>query len=100
MDRVGKSSLAIFALVLSTLFFLPGLPLLGAILGVVALRRIARSNGALGGRQIAIFAIVIGLSTGLLFQGVLFAISVPRYLAFVRQVRTSEAQTILYSMRA
>jgi type II secretory pathway pseudopilin PulG len=100
MTKPKTSTLAIFALVLAALFFIPGVPIAGGILGVVALRRIARSNGALGGRRIAIWAIVAGAVSGLFFQGILAAITIPNYVEFKSRARTSEAQTILYAIRA
>jgi hypothetical protein len=100
MPAAKTPALAIFGLILAAMFFIPFVPLLGVIFGALALRKIVRSNGAIGGRRIAIAAIVVGIVTGVLFQGLLFAITVPRYLDYEKTARTSEAQTFLYAMRA
>ena len=57
---VRTSLLAIASLVMSLVCCLPGFPLLGALLGIVALVAIA-SNAALAGKGLAIAGIVLGL---------------------------------------
>jgi hypothetical protein len=55
------SIMAIVALVCSLICFVPGLSIVGVLLAVVALLMISGSNGRLGGRGIAIAALIIGL---------------------------------------
>jgi len=52
---------AIFSLVCSLICCLPGIPMLGAVLGIFGLIGIGRSNGRVGGRGLAITGIVLGL---------------------------------------
>ncbi|GJM19678.1 MAG: hypothetical protein DHS20C14_18910 [Phycisphaeraceae bacterium] len=52
---------AVFSLVSSLICCIPGLSLIGIVLGVLALVGIGRSNGRVGGKGLAIAGIVIGL---------------------------------------
>jgi hypothetical protein len=63
------SVLAIVALVCSLICIIPGLGILGAILAVVALVMIGGSNGRLGGKGLAIAALVIGLLVSTVWIG-------------------------------
>jgi hypothetical protein len=100
MSRGPRSTLAIFALMLASMFFLPLLPIAGAALGYVALRHIRRSGGALRGTRVATAAMVLGIVFGVVFQGTVAAIAIPTYLRSAARARSAEAGTILYAMRA
>jgi hypothetical protein len=63
------SGLAVASLVVSILGCLPGVGLVGLILGIAALPGISRSNGRVGGRTLALLGIVFGLLTTLLWCG-------------------------------
>ena len=63
------SVLAIVALVLSLICIIPGFGVLGAILAVIALIMIGGSNGRLGGRGLAIAALIIGLLVSTVWIG-------------------------------
>ena len=63
------SVLAIVALVLSLVCIIPGFGLLGAVLAVIALIMISGSNGRLGGRGLAIAALIIGLLVSAVWVG-------------------------------
>jgi hypothetical protein len=65
-----RSPLAIAALVLALVPCCPPVSLLGAILGLVALRRIQLANGPPANRRLAIAAVLIGIGVSL-FSGFL-----------------------------
>lgn len=71
IDIPQNSTLAIVAFVLSLLFFIPFLPLIGAILGIVALV-LMKKDPKIGGKGFAIAAICIGFTITLI--GVLILI--------------------------
>jgi hypothetical protein len=88
---VGKqkmSALAVAAFILSLLFFLPFIPLIGAILGIVSL---ARGRQDLGGKGLAIAAIPIGLVLVLFLQGMMAAIAIPAFIRYTRKAKAIEA---------
>ncbi len=64
------SLLAILALVCALVCFIPGVGLLGVLLAVFALVGIAGSQGRLGGKGIAITALVLGLLVSLVWIGI------------------------------
>jgi len=64
------SLLAIFALVFSLLCFVPGMGLIGSIMGVAGLIVIGASRGRLSGRGMAIAGIVLGLIFSMIWAGV------------------------------
>jgi hypothetical protein len=64
------SILAIVSFVLSLLCCIPGVGLIGAILGGVSIVRISKSRGRLSGRGLAIAGVVIGLISTLIWVGV------------------------------
>ncbi|MCH2149396.1 MAG: DUF4190 domain-containing protein [Phycisphaerales bacterium] len=55
------STLAVVAIVLACIPFCPPISALGAILGLIAMRRIRDAGGRLKGRRLCITAIVVGL---------------------------------------
>lgn len=59
-ERPPASQLALAALICGLLICIPFLGLLGILLGGLALGRIRRSNGRLGGRRIALWGMGIG----------------------------------------
>lgn len=69
------SVLAIVALVLSLICFIPGLGAIGALLGVVALILISKSAGRLVGSGFAIAGIIIGLIVTVLWVAALVGAS-------------------------
>jgi hypothetical protein len=86
MDPAVKkkgNGLAITALVLSALFFLPIIPLFGLILGIVALAT-GRS------KPISIVAVCLG-GFFTLMTGLYAAIAIPAFMKFVRRSKVVEA---------
>lgn len=61
---------AVFSLVCSLVCCIPGVSLLGAVLGLVALLGIGRSRGRVGGRGLAIAGIILGLLFTMLWVGI------------------------------
>src|SRR5687768_1693436 len=92
------SGLAIAALVLSILFCVPLAPLAGIILGIVALSKIDRSNGALTGKGLAIGAIIAGVFTIVMNVGVLAAIAIPNFIRYQLRAKQSEAKVTLHAI--
>ncbi len=84
--RPGQG-LAITALVLACLFFVPLLPLIGLILGIVAL---VKSRP--GDRGLAIAAVVVGGVTLVMNVGVCAAVAIPSFMKYVKRSKTSEAR--------
>ena len=78
-----KDSLSVVALVLASLFFVPLAPLVGLVLGIVALS--TRRNKTLG-----ILAVCIG-GFFTLFVGIEIAIAVPAFMKYKQRVKTIEA---------
>jgi hypothetical protein len=64
--RVRVSAMASVGLVLSLVACCPFFSVFGGVLGLMAYRRIALSDGRLGGRRIALTAIFLGAGLGLL----------------------------------
>jgi type II secretory pathway pseudopilin PulG len=87
------SALAIAALVCAFLCF----PL-GLILGIVALIRIGNSNGQLGGKGLAIAALVIPLAATPII-GILSAIAIPNFIRYQQRSKQSEAKSVLGGIR-
>jgi hypothetical protein len=79
--------LAIFALVLSCLFFVPFLPLIGLVLGIVALVR-ARPGQP---RGVAIAAVAVGPVSFFFLQAMCAAVAIPAFMKYVRRSKTVEA---------
>lgn len=73
MMEQRTSVLAIIALVCGLICFVPALPALGTILAIIALVLIAGSNGRLGGRGLAIAALILGLVFSALQIGIAVA---------------------------
>lgn len=67
--------MAITALIIAAVPCCPFVNLVGAMLGVAALRRIHASRGVLGGRRLATTAIAIGLGLAVLLSGAWLAFS-------------------------
>lgn len=86
-QNAPTSKLAIAAVVFSVLCCWP----LGVVLGVAALIRIEGSKGALGGKTLAIVALVISL-LAVPGMGVLAAIAVPNFVKFQCRSKQSEAR--------
>jgi hypothetical protein len=95
IPRQKMSGLAITAFVLSLVFFLPVVPLVGAILGIVAL---ATHKPDRGGKGLAIAAIPVGLVMVFFFQGLIAAVSIPAFIKYTRKAKTVEATESLDKM--
>jgi hypothetical protein len=63
---------AVLSLVCSLVCCIPGLGVLGTVLGVFGLIGIGRSNGRVGGKGLAIAGIIIGLLVSALWIGIVF----------------------------
>lgn len=87
--------LAIAALVCALVFCVPLLPMIGVVLGVIALTQISRSQGRLAGQGLAIAAIAIGSITMIMSVGVLAAIAIPNFVRYQLRAKTSEARANL-----
>ncbi|HZS42525.1 MAG TPA: DUF4190 domain-containing protein [Polyangia bacterium] len=81
------SGLAIFALVMSCLFFIPFAPLIGLVLGIVALVR-ARPGQP---RAVAIAAVAVGPVSFFFLQAMCAAVAIPAFMKYVRRSKTVEA---------
>jgi hypothetical protein len=82
-----RSALPVVALVFACLFFVPLLPLVGCILGIVA---VARSKPG-EPRGVGIAAIATGGAIFLFFQGIYIAIAIPAFLKFQSHAKAVEA---------
>ena len=95
-ERPPTSQLALAALICGLLICIPFLGLLGILLGGLALGRIRRSDGRLGGRRIALWGMGIG-SAAL----VIWVMGLDRfqlyYLGEVHQRMTSSIQRVVES---
>lgn len=61
MGEQKTSIMAIVSLVCSLICLVPGLSIIGVVLGIIALLMIASSNGKLAGRGLAIAGLIVGL---------------------------------------
>lgn len=85
-DTRRTSVLAVFSLVLSLVCCIPGLGLLGAGCGVGALVGIGTSRGRVGGKGLAIAAIVVGVLVSLAWVAGYYGVKV----AFEQMLTTSQ----------
>ena len=79
------NGLAVTALVLSAMFFLPIIPFFGLVLGIIALAT-GRS------KPISIVAVCLGAFFTIM-TGVYAAIAIPAFMKFIRRSKTVEAST-------
>jgi type II secretory pathway pseudopilin PulG len=93
------SGLAIAALVLSLLFCIPLAPLIGLVLGIVALMQIDKSKGALTGKGMAIGAIVVSLFTIVAAIGMMVAIAIPNFARYQARAKEAEARVSLMQLK-
>ncbi|MCK5799135.1 MAG: DUF4190 domain-containing protein, partial [Deltaproteobacteria bacterium] len=94
------SGLAITAFVLSLIFVIPFLPLIGAVMGIFATISLGKKPW-LGGRGLAIAAIPVGFSVFFLLQaGMMAAIAIPAFVKYARKSKTVEATEALDKIRA
>ncbi|MBN2495721.1 MAG: hypothetical protein JXR96_14100 [Deltaproteobacteria bacterium] len=91
------SGLAITAFVLSLFFIIPLLPLLGTVLGIVAL---ATHRPDRGGKGLAIAAIPVGLAVTLVIQGIMAAVAIPAFIQYTRRAKASEVYMYLDKARS
>jgi type II secretory pathway pseudopilin PulG len=85
----GRTSpLAIFALVMSCLFFVPLFPLIGLTLGIVALVRSRPGQP----RGVAIAAVAVGPVAFFFLQGICAAIAIPSFMKYIRRSKVVEAR--------
>lgn len=89
------STLAVVALVCSVLCW--GV-FLGLILGIIALVRINKRAGALGGKTLAILAIVINLALIPTCGGIYAAIAIPNFIKYQCRAKQSEARANLRAL--
>ncbi len=94
-SKPPTSTLAIVALVVS---FLCWPVFLGLILGIVALVRINGSQGKLGGKTLAIIAIVLNLGLIPTCGGMMAAIAIPNFIKFQCRAKQSEAKANLKAL--
>lgn len=95
VQKAPTSTLAIVALITSLLcwpFFL------GLILGIISLVRINKSNGALGGKTLAIIAIVMNLALIPTCGGIYAAIAIPNFIKYQCLSKQSEAKSNLKAL--
>ncbi|PIE19755.1 MAG: hypothetical protein CSA65_01110 [Proteobacteria bacterium] len=97
-QKPKTSTLAIVALVFSLLFFIPFFPLIGAILGIVALVRVS-SRLHLSGKGLAIAAIPVGFFVFVVFQATMAAIAIPAFTRYLRKAKSVEATEGLGKIR-
>jgi hypothetical protein len=81
------SGLSIFAFVMALLFFVPLAPIVGLVLGIVALAK-AKPNEP---RGLAIAAVVVGPLSFLFLQGICAAVAIPAFVKYTRRAKTVEA---------
>ncbi len=93
MPQQKAGGLAITALILSCLFFLPIIPLVGGILGIIAVATAppGRPKGA------AIVAIVLGFTLGL-GGGCMAAIAIPSFTRYIKRSKSAEARMNVQSL--
>ena len=102
---VKTYGLATISLVIAILGICSGglLGILGSILGVVALVKINGSNGQLGGKNIAIGAIVAGgisVFIGFFVLGIISAILIPLHIKGQAEAKQNEAKDTLRTLAA
>jgi type II secretory pathway pseudopilin PulG len=89
------SGLAIGALILSCIPCLC-IWVAGVIMGIVALGQIKARPNEIGGRGVAIAAIVVGCTWGLIATvGILAAIAIPNFVSYQARAKQSECKTSL-----
>ena len=84
--RKGTPGLAVAALVLACLFFLPFVPLVGTILGIIAVI-VAKPNQS---RTAAIVAICVGIVVAPVSL-IMSAVTIPSFIKYNRRSKTTEA---------
>lgn len=99
-DAPKTSGLAIAALVCGVAFCVPLAPLVGIVLGIVALSKIKNSNGRLTGQGLAIAGICVGAFGIIANVGVLAAIAIPNFIKFQQRAKQSESRAKLSSIAA
>jgi len=97
-SQPGKTSgLAVTAFILSLIFFLPIVPLIGAILGIISLATFRPDRR---GKGLAIAAIPVGLVIAIFLQGMMAAIAIPAFIKFTRKAKAVEATESLDKLSA
>ena len=91
--RPKTPAIAIVALILTFICF----PL-GLILGIIALVQIGNSNGELGGRGIALAAIIMS-ALAVPMMGIMAAIAIPNFVRYQLRAKAVEAKSTLRSIR-
>ncbi|MEM1025026.1 MAG: hypothetical protein AAGD10_08230 [Myxococcota bacterium] len=91
VDERPSSRLALVGFWLSILIFIPGLPLLGALLGALGLVQIRRSGGQLGGSAFGYAAIGVGVIGGATALLTLATVVLPGALGFGDRARRGDA---------
>jgi hypothetical protein len=86
-------ALGVVALIFSALFFVPFAPILGLILGIVALVTAPPNK-----KTVPIVAVCIAPVTLFLLQGMMAAIAIPAFLKYIRRSKTMEARMTVRSV--
>jgi Tfp pilus assembly protein PilE len=92
-QNAPTSTLALVALILAILC-----PPIGFILGIVAFVRINGSNGQLGGKNLALIAMIMP-GAMVPVAGILAAIAIPNFIRYQLRAKGSEAKTNLMSLK-
>jgi len=79
-------ALGIVALVFAALFFIPFAPLIGLILGIVAL-----VTAPPGKKTIPIVAVCVAPASFFLLQGIMAAVAIPSFMKYLRRSKSVEA---------
>jgi hypothetical protein len=90
-DAPRSSALATWALGLAIIFVIPFLPVVGAVLGVVAYVRIRRSAGRLTGEGRALTAVIVGLFAGAVSFVAFYAVVLPGWIGAGDRARYTNA---------
>ncbi len=91
------SGMAIAALVVSIFFCIPICGPIGLILGIIALIQINKSPDQLGGKGLAIAAIIVGGLGVVLFVGSV-VVGIPAYHQYMARAKSSEAENRISEM--
>ncbi len=70
----------------------------GLVLGIVALVKIKNAEGALGGKGLAVAAIILSGLVGPLLIGIMAAIAIPSFVTYQMRAKSSEARISLSSI--
>jgi hypothetical protein len=98
-EKPKTPGIAIAALICALLFFVPLLPIVGLILGIVAAVKISSSKGRLGGAGVAYAAIAVGAFSVIASIGMMAAIAIPAVVKYQTRAKQAEVRITLMSLR-